>query len=201
MPEIQQNRYDQLLRRVTGSIGPGSRVSESITELFPMIDVENLPPELLVLAGWAAAFRSTSVNSAAGDESASQLFNPAGSGKLMVLTKAYIRTSADSVVHFVMTHTELANSNGFGVLRDNRAGDVVSNSASGNTRIETGLLINPGGTIFVPANGTVILEDVNGLAILTPGDGWSIGTASLNLTLTASYFWRERTAEQSELNF
>jgi len=201
VPEIQQNRYDQLLRRVTGSIGPGSRVSESITELFPMIDVENIPPELLVLAGWDAAFRGTAITAGPGDENASQLFNPVGSGKLIVLTKVYIRASNLTRLNFAMTHTPLASSNGFGGHRDNRAGDIVSSAAVGNTRIETGLVINAGGAIDISTQATEILEDVNGIAILSPGDGWTIGALTPAITLIVSYFWRERTAESSELNF
>jgi len=201
VPEIQQNRYDQLLRRVTGSIGPGSRVSESITELFPMIDVENIPPELLVLAGWDAAFRGTAITASGGDENASQLFNPVGSGKLIVLTKVYIRVSNLSRVNFTMTHTPLTSSNGFGGHRDNRAGDIVSSAAVGNTRIQTGLVINAGGAIDISTQATEILEDVNGIAILSPGDGWTVGALTPDITLIVSYFWRERTAESSELNF
>ncbi len=45
--ELQQNRYDQLIRRVGGIIGPGSKVVEALGELFPVIDVENVPGELL----------------------------------------------------------------------------------------------------------------------------------------------------------
>lgn len=201
MSELQQNRYDQLVRRVGGIIGPGSKVSEVISELFPMIDVENLPPELLVLAGWDPAFRSTDVSSGVGNENASQLFNPAGSGKLIVLTKIILGTNKDASVRFNMTHTQLANSNGFGVHRDNRAGDLISSAAVGNTRIEFGLLISAGATIFVQASITQQLEDVNGLAILTPGDGFVIGTLETDLAMRVTYFWRERTAEQSELNF
>ncbi|MEE8609054.1 MAG: hypothetical protein V3S55_15730 [Nitrospiraceae bacterium] len=201
MPEIQQNRYDQLLRRVTGSIGPGSRVSESITELFPMIDVENLPPELLVLAGWSPAFRGTDITAGVGDLNASQLFNPLGSGKIMVLTTVILTISGAAGLRTAMTHTELASSNGFGVLRDNRAGDIISTAAVGNTRIETGFTVNAGGNLFLSANRAETLEDRNGLAILTPGDGWSVGTDGTNLRLIVSYYWRERTAEQSELNF
>jgi len=199
--EIQQNRYDQLIRRVTGSIGPGSKVAETITELFPMIDVENLPPELLVYAGWNAAFRSTAIGGVAGNENASQLFNPAGSGKIIVLTKVYVRSSVISVVNFTTSTTPLTSSNGFGVLRDFRATSGVPAAAVGNTRVQTGISIAAGGTLFIRSDRTMELEDVNGLAILIPGTGWSIGTITQNTALTVSYFWRERVAEQSELNF
>jgi len=49
--ELQQNRYDQLLRRVGDLKGPGSKVNDVLQELFPTIDVENVPGELLFLMG------------------------------------------------------------------------------------------------------------------------------------------------------
>ena len=58
MFEVQQNRWDQLIRRVSGSIGPGSRVSETLSELLPVMDVERVPGELLRLMGTDVAMAS-----------------------------------------------------------------------------------------------------------------------------------------------
>ena len=201
MSELQQNRYDQLVRRVGGIIGPGSKVGEVISELFPMIDVENLPPELLVYSNWHAAFRNTERTPAAGQLTGSQLFNPAESGLLMVLTTVLVSSSVAQNLNFRMTETELANVIGRGQLRDDRAGGVITGSATGTVRTEAPVTINPGALVRVEADVTFTLSDVNGLAILTPGVGWSIGTTVVQTRLTVAYFWRERVAEKSELQF
>ena len=39
MSQLQQSRYDQLLRRVGDLKGPGSKVNDVLHELFPMFDL------------------------------------------------------------------------------------------------------------------------------------------------------------------
>ena len=201
MSELQQNRYDQLVRRVGGIIGPGSKVSEVISELFPMIDVENVPPELLVYTGWHAAQRATQRTAGVGDLTASQLFNPLGSGLLVVLTKVLLSVNLVSDVNWQLGVAALADLQGRGQLRDDRAGGVVSGSATTETRTAAPFTVNPGNRARAEAGVTLELSDVNGLAILTPGIGWNVGTTVTNARLTVQYFWRERVAEQSELQF
>lgn len=201
MSTIQQNRYDQLVRRVTGAIGPGSKVNETISELFPMLDVENLPPELFVLSGTALAFRSTDITAAAGLENASQLANPTGSGKLITVTSVSVNTNVTSAVNFTLIPGLLASSNGFGEFRDRRAEGSSPGAAVGNTRIETGLVVNAGMTIRTSANAPIPISDPNGICVLAPGDNLTIGTPDTARRLTVAYFWRERVAEQSELSF
>jgi len=91
--EIQQNRYDQTLRRVTGIIGPGSKVAEVLTELFPVIDVERVPGELLILGGTDLAAGGASLDGGPGNSSEINLHNPPGSGKIITCTQILI-TSA-----------------------------------------------------------------------------------------------------------
>lgn len=199
--ELQQNRYDQLLRRVGGLIGPGSKVSEVISELFPMIDVENLPAELYVLEGTALAFRGTNIVAGAGLVNASQLSNPAGSGKLITVTSITISLNLQGRVNISLLPGLLANSNGNGEFRDRRIQAGGPGAAIGNTRIETGLVVNAGVPIQIQTETAFTLDDPNGIAVLAPGDRLTIGTVDVARRLIVSYFWRERVAEQSELQF
>jgi hypothetical protein len=199
--ELQQNRYDQLLRRVGGLIGPGSKVSEVISELFPMIDVENLPPELYVLEGTALAFRGTNIVAPAGQQNASQLSNPTGSGKLITVTSITMSLNIQGRANITLLAGLLASSNGFGEFRDSRNEAGGSGAAIGNTRIETGLVINAGTVVQLIGEEPFTLADPNGICVLAPGDQLTIGTVDLARRLVVSYFWRERVAEQSELQF
>jgi len=198
--EIQQNRYDQLLRRVAGIIGPGSKVSQVITELFPMIDVENVPSELLALSNTALAFRSTNITAAAGLSNASQLANPDGSGKIITVTQILISINTTTVATLTLANPLLANSNGFGELRDSRTGQPGGGTAVGNTRIETGAVVNAGLQMRIETNLAYSLRDNNDIAILLPGDQLTIGISAVALNLIVGYFWRERVAERSELS-
>lgn len=200
--EIQQNRYDQLVRRVAGTIGPGSKVAQVITELFPMIDVENVPPELYVLMGTGLAFRSTDITAASGMENASQLANPVDSGKLITVTSLVVNLNVAAEIDITMNRALLASSNGFGQWRDNRIEGPGVSAAVGNTRIETGLLLlNTGIAIRMTANLTREIKDENGICVLAPGENLTVSTVSVARRLICGYFWRERSAEPSELSF
>ena len=198
--EIQQNRYDQTLRRVGGLVGPGSKVSEVLAELFPMFDVENVPAELQILGGTALAWRGTDITAAAGLVNASQLENPPGSAKLITVTKLII--SVDMVAKLVLTTAaaQLANTNGLGQFLDPRAAGPGGGSAVGNTRIETGLTVNPGITIRLLSNTTITIEEPKGIVVLPPDSRLTIGTSAAQARMMVAYFWRERVAERSELD-
>ena len=86
MTELQQNRYDRLLRRVGGLIGAKSMVNDALGELFPMLEVENVPGELLALLGTQLGWCSASLGPSVGNFNHHQLFNPADSGVVITVT-------------------------------------------------------------------------------------------------------------------
>lgn len=196
--EIQQTRYDRMVRRVTGIIGPGSKVAQVITELFPMINVEDPPAELMILGGTSLAFRGTDIAAAGGLSNASQLANPIDSGKVITVTQVLIHLSVTTLAIVTLAHPLLANSNGFGEFRDSRSAAPGGGAAVGNTRIETGAVVNPGFEVEVQATLSFSLRDDNAIAVLLPGDQLTIATNVTNLRLAVAYFWRERVLEQSE---
>lgn len=195
--EIQQNRYDQLIRRVGGLIGPGSKVSEVITELFPMIDVENVPGELLALMGTNLGWASSELLATPAVRNHHQIFNPVGSTMLIVVTRVTAFSSAASnfrFSNFLGAQTTLAGNER---RRDTRSGTLASlvaqqrtsqNAVSGGLDYRLRSVGSAETTIF----------DRNGLAVLFPGTGLTVTCQTLNLDSTVGFMWRERVFETSE---
>jgi len=199
--EIQQNRYDQLVRRVTASIGPGSKVAETITELFPMIDVENLPAELYRLSGTRLCFGGGLINAVAGQSPRAMLFNPVDSGILVTVTQAELSTSSGTTtVRWGVRDVSLGGAVGSERFRDTR--EFTPDEPTAQVHLVASVTL-AGATNQARNLNNVrfILEPRNSIAVLAPGTGFEMGLALQNATMHFGFYWRERTAEQSELNF
>ena len=197
--ELQQNRYDQLLRRVGGLIGGGSKVSEVLGELFPVIEVERLPGELYLLAGTRLAFGSISPTGAAGESARTQLFNPADSGQLITVESCLVATVNLQIVRYTVSNAALTTGSGTGRFRDSRMG--VTQLPVGQIRQDsTVALTDATGQYSVNANTPTRLPGPNGLAVLSPGFGFEVGATNAATRIFVTFTWRERVAEQSELN-
>jgi len=120
--ELQQNRYDQLLRRVGDLKGPGSKVNDVLQELFPTIDVENVPGELLFLMGTRIGWGGASKAAAAGKKAAIQLFNPIGSGQLVTVSTVIVTGNNTQIISWGLSTSALATNTGVPRLRDSRTG-------------------------------------------------------------------------------
>jgi len=197
--EIQQNRYDRLIRRVAGIIGPGSKVSEVLTELFPMIDVENVPSELLILAGTDSCFGGGTITGAAGEAGKAGVFNPAGSNTILTVTQVVVATvgSTDTLRWGINTN-ELGTRIATERFTDTRkpltqlpVGKVGSESAVA--------LANATGQTRVLANSNFRLLGKNDLVQLSPGFGFEVGRATVATTMIFVFYWRERPMESSEV--
>jgi len=198
--EIQQNRYDSLLRRVADLKGPGSKVNDALTELFPMIDVENVPGELLFLSGTKLGMMGTQQAAEVASIPKTQIFNPLGSGKLVTVTSVVMSANLSASFEMVLTTTAIGISVGNNVVRDTRGG-VPSVST---TEIRTQLDAAGIATFFVVrarSDTAVTITDRNGVCILAPGTGLTVAPEITDVIFTASFFFRERVAERSELNF
>jgi len=198
--EIQQNRYDQLVRRVGGLIGPGSKVSEVISELFPMIDVENLPGELYVLAGTRLGFGSAVQISPVAEFPRVQLFNPVGSGTIVTVTTIWVSATAAGQVRLVSTINP-ESTDVLAIVRDTRLGVLQATTAEVRAASEAASLAANGAEFRTGGTLLNTLTDPNGIIVLAPGTGLTVTLINDNETLTVSFFWRERVAEASELNF
>ena len=198
--DLQQARYDQLLRRVGGLYGPGSKVTEVLPEVFPMLDVETQLGELLGLTGTKLGHGSAQVAAVAAQFSRSEIFNPAGSGKIMTVTKFVVSTSAADAMRWGLSGAALGTLIATAELRDTRFG--VGTLPSGEIRTGNSAGAGPAsGRASIPADEAFTFEDQNGIAVLAPGTGLEVGSSTVNLLILTSFFWRERIAESSELNF
>ena len=197
MTELQQNRYDRLLRRVGNLIGAKSMVNDALGELFPMIDVENVPGELLALQPTDLGWCSTKLFATAAVRNHHQLFNPARSNVLLVVTTVTFNSSASSEFRFSNFIAALTTLAGNERRRDTRAGTlagVVAQSRTAQDAVSGGLDYR-----FQSTNTEgKTLTDSNGLAILFPGTGLTITSQTLNIDSTVSFMWRERVFEESE---
>ena len=197
--DLQTARYDGLIRRVGGLLGGGSKVTETLSELFPMVDVENLPAELLFLAGWRTGYRAINISATPGQTSRGQLINPLGSGLIVSVTDVWLEMTSIQQVNYT-TESVLFTPIFPGRKRDTRTGAiedtgaVVALASTGNT-VRRGSLTLLGNVTFHHHASN------NDLFVLAPGTAIEYGTELDNLNLALTFFWRERAALSSELNF
>lgn len=200
MTQIQMGRYDALLRRVADLKGPGSKVNDVLEELFPTFDVENLPPELYILAQTDLCWGGGFVAGTSSQAGRGQIFNPAGSGKVITVTTAACSIQNVGIVRWGRRDVLLTNHLQTQLFRDVR--HPFGNLPTGQIRAQTSVaLANATGQTRTLPDVNVILQDPNGLMVLTEGTGFEIG-GNINFSAISFYFyWRERVAEPSEINF
>lgn len=196
--DLQTGRYDQLIRRVGGLYGPGSKVIETLPEVFPVIELENTTPELLGLMGWRLAWQSAERPANVGSNPATQLFNPAGSGVIAAVTRLDVRVQAIAPAVQAEIQTTQFGTPVSGLFRDARFGTPRRTALQ--TSHDDGVAVGGGLRVF-PTLETLSIRDDNGIAVLTPGSGLSVGSPNNNIQLTVTYWWRERIALDSELLF
>lgn len=198
MTEIQQNRWDQLIRRAAGIVGGGSQVNDTLNELFPVLDVERVPGELLLLMGTDISVGSSVLLGAAGQTGKIQLFNPAGSGKIVTVTSVIFSVDAITPVRLATTNTALTTGVATQTFRDRRHG-LTARPIAGVFQESSVGFVDANILLIVLANEAFTMKDENGIAVLNPGSGLSVGPSATAQTLTTCFFWRERVAEASEL--
>jgi len=197
---LQQNRYDQLLRRVGDLKGQGSKVADVLAELFPMFDVESDRGELQILSGTDICVGATTVGPSAGNSPRIQVFNPVGSGKIATVTTVYPTTPNTGIVRMATATIALTTGIGTEVFRDRRR--AVTQRPTCQMRTDLTAALTDGNWLFRQlASNSELIHDDNGVAVLAPGTGLEVGHGSLNTTLLCSFMWRERVAEPSELSF
>jgi len=196
--EIQQNRYDALLRRVAGIIGPGSKVSEVLTELFPTFDVENVPGELLLLAGTRTCMGGGTVGAVVAESPKFQLFNPPDSGMLITMTRMWFSSNAALVHRWGRSNGSFAARISTEVYTDTR--NPVANLPVGQIhQLSSAVLATATNQARVLSHTSLEFWNENGLVILSPGFGFEVGAGSSNVSGFFGCNWRERVAEASEL--
>jgi len=196
--DLQQFRYDNLIRRVGGIIGPGSKVKEAIPELFPTLDVESCPAELLWLTGWRLAFGGDFLLGAAGETPRIELFNPVGSNKMVTVTDFVAATIITTTLLWTTTSVSFPGTNSPQKLRDTRRGAFEVPSGQIRFLSAAGTTVATNRTRVLP-NIPFHFRDDNAIAVLFPGTGLEVGISTVASQLDISFTWRERIIEQSEL--
>ena len=196
--EIQQTRYDRLIRRVAGIIGPGSKVSQVITELFPMIDVENVPPELLILMGTKICMGGGTTAAVAGQSGKAQLFNPPDSGMIITLTDITCSASTLTTMRWGRSNVSFAARITTEVFTDFRNDPVSRPIGQVHQKTEAALAsaTNQARLLsFTP----LLIQPKNSVCVLSPGFGFEVGSSVQNTSFHFGFNWRERAVEPSEL--
>lgn len=196
--EVQQTRWDRIIRRVSGSVGPGSRVSETLSELFPVLDVERLPSELLLLGGTQVVVGSSRAGAVAATFPQVSILNPVDSGNLITVTSVQLFTTSAQLIRVSITENVLPVS-GAEEIRDGRRG--VAGVPVGQSLVDNNLVVGPlRGSLRLEASVPFFWFDPNDLAVLSPGTAFLISGSVVNTTLEAGWMWRERPAQESELS-
>lgn len=198
MTEIQQNRYDRLVRRVNNIVAPGSMVGDALSELFPMIDVENMPAELLALMPTTLGWCSSLLSASALNRNHHQLFNPEDSSVLIAVTSIDFESPGAQFFRFSNFLGEQATLAGNERRRDTRAGTLASIVAQNRTGQST----TSGGLDYrIRAEAGIgnKLADQNAIAVIFPGTGLTVSTEVVNTASVVSFMWRERVFEPAEV--
>ena len=173
-------------------------VNDVLQELFPTIDVENVPGELLFLMGTRIGWGSASKSPTAGKKAGIQLFNPAESGQLVTISTVFISGTNTHLVTFGIVSLALATNTGVPRLRDGRV--AVGTSGVSQLRTSPDAVALVSGQVRLTNASTITITDNNSVCVLSPGTGISV-VGQIDVNLTVTFFYRERVAEPSELTF
>ncbi len=201
MTEIQQNRWDRLIRRAANVVGGGSQVNDTLNELFPVMDIENVPAELFALMATQLGWCSSSLGASPAEFNHHQLFNPAGSGSVISITQvSIVNTTNLGTIRFTNSIAALTTLTGNERRRDTRSG-VLASIVAQNRTAQDGVSGGLDFRIRVLKDETTFLRDDNGICVIFPGTGLTVTTESTNVGSICSFLWRERVFEPAEVNF
>jgi len=173
-------------------------VGDALNELFPTIDVENVPGELLAIMGTDVCVGASSLTGAAGQTPKIQLFNPAGSRTLITVSTIVFSSLTASTARIAINNTALSTAVSTQQFRDRRK--ILTSRPVGTIRqVSSVPLTDAHMLIQVLAATPNTIDDRNGIAVLNPGSGIEVSHGTPAGSLTCTFFWRERVGEPSEL--
>jgi len=198
MADLQQTRWDKLLRRTANIVGEGAIVTNTLQEVFPVFDLEDPPAELLLLGGTRLAFGGGTLGSTVGESGRFQVFNPTGSGHIITVTLVNFTSRNSGTVRYGVVNQAIAT---VGTQRFADTRGVFTALPVGQFNQATSVALAPAtGQWRTIANTPYVFENSKGLFVLGPGTGFEIGLAENNFTVHCVIHWRERTALESELD-
>jgi len=197
MGRIQTGRLENFIRRWASIKGGGSVLNETLGEVFPVLDLENLTPENQLPAGWTTFWGFLTVLGVAAQTAGLSVVNPADSGNIIVVDQVVVNretTGNFTIGRSLALFTTILNAR----PRDTRlpqftgAARFGSNANTGAT--ETGLIFRTPGLV------DNVIELPHSLAVLAPGGQLAVVNSTVNDNLTCSFAGRVRQVEPSELN-
>jgi len=198
MGRLQTARLENFIRRWGSIKGGGSVLSETLGDVFPILDLENLTPENQLTAGWFLFGGNTFATGGVGDQAGCQIANLAGSGNLVVIDKLLLFSQTSQPLTMGSSNA-LFSASAAPRNRDLRTRNLLNGMAQ--MGISTNAITEFFGDITVVANITRELEVPNGIAVLPPGTQFSVATTNAATFLKVGFYGRARLAEPSELSF
>jgi len=157
------------------------------------------PSSFFVSAVSASAWGGGAFSAVVAESPTAQLFNPVGSGYLIIPTSVWISFQIAVVIRWGVGLVAMPVVPATQVFRDTR--DLVPNLPTGQIRTRSAVATASGtNQTLKSAQNDFVLQDPNGIAVLAPGTGLEIGAAQTNVAGNFGFAWRERIAEPSELN-
>ena len=201
MGRIQTGRLENLVRRWASIKGGGSVLSETLGEVFPVLDLENLTPENQLPAGWFLISGHNFETGGVAQNAGVQIANPADSGIIVVVEKIGIRTSPAQIVTFGSAQGifPVISASVTPRNRDSRTGNTFNGMTDLNATVNANTEFDA--QLSVVSNITREYEVPHSLAVLGPNSAFSVVTTTNNTLLEINFVGRVRLAEPSELNF
>jgi hypothetical protein len=201
--EVQAGRYGRLLQRLMNIKGSGSPTPQLAGDLEPGITLETDRDEWAYLAGDKLCSGCSDLAGAATFLSEIKIGNPIGSGILVIVDAVIVGAPANLLARFGLGATMPVVGANNGVPRDTRwfrnAGAIAAQSGARFAGTN-----NAGSTITIQTQLMRIVANTSLLVpvrtILHPADvTFSVDPVTVNTALCATFYWRERAIEPSEL--
>ena len=199
MGRLQTARLENFIRRWGSIKGPGSVLSETLGDVFPTLDLENLTPENQLPAGWTLIAGGSTATGGVAQNGGVQLFNLDASGLLLVVDKIVIHSTTGQDVSYGTINGRMGGAGAFPRRRDARLGSGVTGLVDIRTATNAATEFFEHLTIAASVDREITVP--NGIAVLPPNTGLSVVTLTNNTFLRVFFFARVRTAEPSELSF
>lgn len=205
--QLQVGRFGDWLRRYLSLRGVEGAATVD-TALTPVLIAEADRPEAQALKGILLGFGDTFVANGVGVASMAQLWNPAGSGKLVVVERAQgSLPSLNGWVAFLLNDTALTTNTNAAIHRDtrNRQNPGFNIGLSAEVRQQAAAAV-PGASSFVWETRRSASEssELPVPVVLQPGTGLIVVADDtpqhlpFNISLQASFAWYERAMEAGE---
>lgn len=197
--EIQIGRLNAVLYKLL-DMKEGAPAPQLTGEVVPGLVLESDRIEWKFLGGERIMAGRATPGAAAGEITAAQLLNPAGSEVLIILEACVFSTSSNTGVLFGFTQADIGSDGSLTASsRDTRVtpltGNVGVGRINGVTQVGSAITGPIVGDLYGLANTPMRYP---GQVVLAPNMGFVAETGSANIAVRSTWIWRERRLEMSE---